>query len=119
MATRSALLVSFLLLSAARPPADVIKSAKSGPWSDAATWDGGAVPPAGSRVLIRPGHTILYDQVSDQAIRSIHVGGALKFAPDRDTRLDVGLIKVQPGEDCVEDGFTCDVHLAAPAEGAS
>jgi hypothetical protein len=118
MKTRFAVLASVLLLLAARPAADGIKSAKSGAWSEAATWEGGAVPPAGSKVLIRPGHTVLYDVVSDQAIRSVHVGGTLKFATDRDTRLDVGLIKVQPGEDCVEDGFNCDVHLTPPEAGA-
>ncbi|HVE39942.1 MAG TPA: G8 domain-containing protein [Planctomycetota bacterium] len=112
MCTRLAILS--LILLAARLPADVIKSAKSGPWSDAATWEGGAVPAAGSKVLVRPGHAVLYDVVSEQAIRSIFVGGTLRFATDRDTRLDVGLIKIQAGEDCVEDGFTCDVHLKPP-----
>jgi hypothetical protein len=116
MPTRLAILA--LLVIGARLPVDVVKSAKSGPWSDAATWEGGAVPAAGSKVLIRTGHAVLYDVDSDQAIRSVHVGGLLKFATDRDTRLDVGLIKVQPGEDCVEDGFNCDVHLAPPEAGA-
>src|SRR6185436_8302346 len=114
---RFALLASFLLV-AARTPVDLIKSEKSGPWSEAATWAGGAVPGTGAKVLIRPGHTVLYDVVSDQAIRSIYVGGTLKFATDRSTRLDVGLIKIQAGEDCVEDGFTCDVQLKAPEAGA-
>src|SRR6188474_945544 len=116
MLTRAAILASALLLAAA--PADVIKSEKSGPWSDAATWAGGAVPGAGSKVLIRPGHSVLYDVISDQAIRGIYVGGTLRFATDRSTRLDVGVIKVQAGEECVEDGFTCDVHLKAPDAGA-
>jgi hypothetical protein len=113
MSIRLALL-SLVVLAARLPAADVIRSAKSGPWSDGATWQGGAVPAPGSKVLVRPGHTVLYDVVSDQAIRSIHVGGNLRFATDRNTRLDVGLIKIQPGEECVEDGFNCDVHLAAP-----
>jgi hypothetical protein len=117
MLTRAAILSSVLFL-AARPGAEVLKSAKSGSWSDPATWDGGAVPGAGAKVLVRPGHAVLYDVVSDRAIRAIYVGGTLRFAPDRDTRLDVGLIKIQAGEECVEDGFTCDVHLTAPEEGA-
>jgi len=112
MSIRLALLS--LVLIGARLPADIIKSEKSGPWSEAATWTGGAVPGAGAKVLIRPGHAVLYDVVSDQAIRSIFVGGTLRFATDRSTRLDVGLIKVQAGEECGEDGFTCDVHLKAP-----
>src|SRR6185436_14061436 len=28
-----------------------------------------------------------------------------------------GVIKIQAGEDCVEDGFTCDVHLQPPDPG--
>jgi hypothetical protein len=101
MTTR--LIAVVLALFAARPGADVIKSEKSGPWSEPATWAGGAVPGAGARVLIRPGHAVTYDVSSDQAIRSIFVGGTLRFATDRSTRLDVGLIKVQAGEECVEE----------------
>jgi hypothetical protein len=113
MRIRPILLASVLLL-AARSPVDVVRSAKSGSWSEPATWEGGAVPGAGSKVLVRPGHAVLYDVVSEQAVRAIYVGGSLRFATDRDTRLDVGLIKIQAGEQCVEDGFACDVHLAAP-----
>lgn len=40
MLSRTAVLVSFLLALAAKPPADLIKSAKSGPWSEAGTWEG-------------------------------------------------------------------------------
>jgi hypothetical protein len=47
---------------------------------------------------------------SDRIIRSIHVAGTLRFPHDRDTRLDVGLIKIQPGEDPSEDGFACEAH---------
>jgi hypothetical protein len=94
------------------PP--LIRSARSGPWSVSSTWEGGRVPPAGARVQIRPGHTVRYDLNSDQAIRSIHVGGVLTFARDRDTRLDVGLIKIQAGEDASENGFDCDAHVPAP-----
>jgi hypothetical protein len=47
-------------------------------------------------------------------IRSIHVAGRLTFARDRDTRLDVGLIKIQAGDDASEDGFNCDTHLKPP-----
>src|SRR5262249_47274083 len=44
-------------------------------------------------------------------LRSVHVAGTLRFATDRPTRLDVGLIKVQPGDDASEDGFDCDDHV--------
>jgi hypothetical protein len=63
------------------------------------------------RVQIRKGHKVVYDTTSAPPIRSIHVAGTLTFAPDRDTRLEVGLIKIQPGDDASEDGFDCDAHL--------
>jgi hypothetical protein len=97
------------------PP--LIHSAGSGLWSAPATWEGGRVPPAGARVQIRQGHVVRYDRDADQAIRSIHVAGTLTFAPDRDTRLDVGLIKIQPGSDASENGFDCDAHLPVLASG--
>ncbi len=91
------------------PP--IIRSARSGPWSAPGTWDSGKVPAAGARVQIRQRHTLVYDVKSDQAIRWIHVAGTLRFAHDRDTRLNVGLNKIQPGEDASEDGFECDAHV--------
>jgi uncharacterized protein (TIGR03067 family) len=97
-----------------QPVPDLIRSAKSGPWSVAVTWEGGKVPGAGAKVQVRAGHTVTYDLSSDQVIRSIHVAGTLTFARDRDTRLDVGLIKIQPGEDANEDGFDCDAHVKKP-----
>src|SRR5262249_37854411 len=71
-----------------------LHSLRSGPWSAPATWEGGKVPGAGARVQIRTGHTVTYDLKSEQLIRSIHVAGTLTFAGDKDTRLDVGLIKI-------------------------
>jgi G8 domain len=89
-----------------------IRSARSGKWSDPRTWAEQRVPRAGEFVQVRPGHIVTYDVNSDQAIRMIHVGGTLTFARDRSTRLDVGLIQVQPGEEATEDGFDCDAHVA-------
>jgi hypothetical protein len=91
-----------------------VTSARSGPWSQPATWEGAKVPGAGSRVRIAEGHTVTYDMASDQVIRMIHVAGTLTFAHDRDTRLDVGLIRIQEGLDCGEDGFDCEAHMKAP-----
>jgi hypothetical protein len=117
----SVLLPCFLSVIALRPAAGEhngneapawIHSAKSGPWSEAATWQGGKVPPAGSCVQVRAGHTVTYDLNSDQAIRTIHVAGTLSFARDRTTRLDVGLVKIQAGDRAGEDGFDCDAHVA-------
>jgi hypothetical protein len=113
---RSIHLVLVLLLlpavtAAAEKPAGVTRSAKSGAWSAGATWEGGKVPAAGTRVQVRTGHEVTYDVATGPVIRSVHVAGTLTFARDRDTRLDVGLIKIQPGDDCSEDGFDCDAHV--------
>src|SRR5262249_21752754 len=63
------------------------------------------------------GHRVVYDLKSDQVIRSINVAGTLSFATDRDTRLDVGLIKIQADEEFSEDGFDCEAHVGPPAPG--
>jgi len=59
---------------------------------------------------------VTYDGRTDGAIRSIHVAGTLRFDPDRDTRLDVGLIKIQAGDDAGESGLACENHVAEPDE---
>ena len=113
-----ALAASATHLFAAEPPA-VSRSLRSGPWSATTTWEGGRVPGAGARVLVREGHTVQYDLVSDQAIRAVNVAGTLTFATDKDTRLDVGLIKIQSGDEYSENGFDCDAHLKPLAPGHS
>src|ERR1051326_7757572 len=83
-----ALVTTILLLaasSATAQPDKLLRSAKSGAWSDSATWEGGNVPAANARVQVRPGHTVAYDAKSDAIIRFIHVGGTLIFAHDKDT----------------------------------
>src|SRR5262245_1158159 len=89
----------------------LIRSAGSGAWSNAKTWEGGKVPPQHARVQIQTGHRVVYDLNKGPVIRSIHVAGTLTFARDRDTQLDVGLIKIQPGGEASEDGFDCDAHV--------
>src|SRR4051794_21819145 len=59
----------------------LIRSARNGPWSAPATWEGNKVPAAGARVQVRQGHTVVYDVASDQPLRSVHVAGTLTFAP--------------------------------------
>lgn len=98
--------------SAAAQVPGLSRSARSGLWSVSATWEDGKVPAAGARVQVRAGHTVTYDLKSDQVIRSIHVAGTLRFPHDKDTRLDVGLIKIQPGDDASENGFDCEAHVA-------
>jgi hypothetical protein len=61
---------------------------------------------------------VTYDVSSDRAIRAIHVAGTLRFATDRDTRLDVGLIKIQAGDDASEDGFDCEAHMPQAEAGS-
>ncbi|APW61567.1 G8 domain-containing protein [Paludisphaera borealis] len=101
-------------IGAAEPT--LVRSADSGPWSAASTWEGGRAPGAGDRVLVREGHHVLYDVDSATVIRAVHVSGVLRFATDRDTRLDVGLLRVQPGDDVSEEGFECAPHAAKPAD---
>src|SRR5438552_15137751 len=116
---------SFAADGAPQVPAPLIRSAQSGPWSALATWEGGKLPNKGERVQIRTGHRVVYDlslPVVDRetrsyfnpVLRSIHVAGILAFARDRNTRLNVGLIKIQAGDDASEDGFKCDAHVRAP-----
>jgi hypothetical protein len=98
-----------------KPVAELIRTAKSGPWSAPATWEGEKIPGVGAKVQIRTGHTVTYDvqpakDVRPTVVRSIHVAGTLTFARDRDTLLGAGLIKIQPGDDASEDGFDCDAH---------
>jgi len=85
-----------------------IRSARSGVWSSPTTWVGLRVPGAGDFVEISSGHQVTYDAHSDRPVRMVHILGTLSFARDRNTRLDVGLIKI--GGDEAEDGATC-AHL--------
>jgi hypothetical protein len=97
------------------PAAPLIRSAASGRWSEPTTWEGGKVPGGGSRVQVRTGHVVTFDARTRAPIRSIHVAGTLRFDPRSDTRLDVGLIKIQAGDDPGESGFDCEGH-AMPAD---
>jgi len=113
----SALLLLLLCFSAfAEPVTFDVRSAKSGPWSDPATWDGHA-PRAGERVLVRAGHTVTYDVENHEALRMVHVSGTLTFSREKNTLLEVGLLRVAPGETCSEDGFDC--HDEAPSGGTA
>lgn len=85
----------------------VLKSLRSGPWSSPETWSAGRVPKGGDRVLIQRDHDVLYDVSSTEVIRGVQVSGRLKFAQDRDTRLDVGLIRIEELDDYSEFGFDC------------
>src|SRR5262249_1205782 len=99
---------------AKNPAPPIVRTAQGGAWSAPATWEGGKVPSGNVRVLVREGHRVTYDLQAVQPIRSVTICGVLSLAHDRDTRLDVGLIRIQAGEDCTEDGFACDAHSGPP-----
>ncbi len=110
MPWKFAVVLALLWTHAATAETPLVRSERSGNWSDAKTWAGEQVLGAGP-VQIRAGHHVRYDLESDQVIRSVHVAGTLEFVRDRNTRLDVGLIKIQAGEDSSENGFDCDAHM--------
>ena len=85
-----------------------LRSARDGNWSDAKTWEPARAPRANDRVLISRGTRVIYDAKSDEVIRLIQVVGTLTFARDRDTLLNVGVLKVQNSDTCSESGFACD-----------
>lgn len=89
----------------------IVRSEQSGLWSAKTTWERGVIPGSGDKVQIRTGHSVVYDVNSKDVIRLVHVAGKLSFARDRDTRLDVGLLKIQAGDDLSEEGFDCEAHL--------
>jgi len=101
---------------AAEPVVFNARTAQSGPWSDAQSWEGKRQPMAGDFVQIRAGHVVTYDANSDTALRMIHVAGTLTFSREKSTQLVVGLLKIEAGDTTTEDGFDChDDHGSAPA----
>ena len=90
------------------------RTAHSGRWSDPKTWIDRHIPKPGDSVQIRPGHTVVYDVDSDHALRTLHVAGRLTFAREKSTRLNVGLLKIAPGETISEDGFNCHEVIEMP-----
>ena len=97
----------------------VVRSVRTGLWSDAATWEGGRAPAAGVKVQVRSGHEVTYDVEAPASlvIRSLHIAGTVTFAPDKSTRLNVGLIKIQDSDGTDEEGFDCDDHAEEPDAG--
>jgi len=87
-----------------------LRSVRDGAWSDPKTWEPARVPAQGERVLVSPQTRVQYDVAADAVIRLVQVAGELRFARDRHTTLNVGLLKVQNSERCSENGFRCDLH---------
>lgn len=85
-----------------------VRSIKDGRWSQPDTWQPARVPGAGDRVLVSRDTTVEYDVASPDVLRLVQVVGTLSFARDRDTELNVALLKVQDSDSCSESGFACD-----------
>ena len=97
-----------------------VRSVKDGNWSDPKTWSAERVPAAGDRVLVARGTKVLYDVKSEAVLRLVQIVGTLTFARDRDTQLNVGVLKVQNSDECSESGFACDfagVNAAGEPQG--
>jgi len=77
------------------PSRSTIRSARSGPWADPATWDGGQVPAANQIARISAGHTVTIDSQTAVA-HTTCVDGTLRFSPVFQTRLTTGIVLVQP-----------------------
>jgi hypothetical protein len=92
--------------------AEVVRSSGSGDWSAPKTWEAGKVPAAGDTALVREGHAIVYDIKSTATLRALFIAGTVSFAPDRDTEMNVGLIKIQHTEKLEENGFDGEPHPA-------
>ena len=99
----------------AHPVKFSVESAGNGDWSNPKTWKPARLPKDGDRVLVRPGHQVRYDVHSTAKIRLLQVAGTLVFARDRNTELNVGILKVQNSTVCTEDGFSCDLHTVNDA----
>lgn len=97
-------------VAAAEKP-EWIRSVGNGPWSAAATWQNGEMPSAGARVHVRAGHVVTYDVQSDQPLRAVYVAGTLAFSTDKNTRMDVGVLKIEAGDSPSEEGFDCSLHI--------
>jgi len=103
------LATSITFLSAQREVVQFsVKSVADGDWTDPKTWQPQRLPKAGDRVLVSSGTSIRFDAKTTPVIRLIQVAGALRFARDRSTELNVCLLKVQAGNRCTERGFACD-----------
>jgi hypothetical protein len=112
-----ALTVAVLAAATAPAAAADLRSRQSGAWTARETWDAGRAPQKGDRVIVRAGHTVLYDADSQAVIRLVQVAGTLEFARDRNTRLEAGLILVTPSEEPSEEGFDCHANPKMIAHG--
>lgn len=78
-------------------------SARSGAWSDAATWADGEAPGPGDEIVIVAGHEVSLDV--DALVDGMTLDGTLRFAPDRSVSLGssanivaTGLLEMIPAD---------------------
>ena len=87
------LIILMTAAGAAEPLRFDLKSVRNGACSEASTWQPARVPQEGDRVLVSRQTRILYDADNSARIRLLQVAGALSFARDRNTSLNVGVLK--------------------------
>jgi hypothetical protein len=68
----------------------------NGSWFDPNTWASGEVPGDGARVLIPEGVEVQYDGESPVSLFTVRVDGALEFATDQDTFMEVDTMVIAP-----------------------
>lgn len=67
-----------------------------GDWFDPDTWYNGEIPGEGAKVLIPGGVSVTYDGESDASLFTVRVDGELSFATDKDTKMVVDTMIVDP-----------------------
>ncbi|MEM9336636.1 MAG: G8 domain-containing protein [Patescibacteria group bacterium] len=67
-------------------------AARSGAWSDAATWQNQIIPTSWANVYVPSGVTVIVDQELSTPHKTVDIDGTLQFATDRDTTLLVETI---------------------------
>lgn len=125
--------MALLCVGAAAPPAVLLADAQGGPprlasarsgrWSDPATWQRRSVPGAGAAVVIARRTKVEYDIASERELTSLDVEGALVFSRSRSTRLDTGNIVVRDGgaleigsaDRPIPPSVTTEIRLVVPA----
>ncbi len=93
---------------------------QDGSWFDPATWASGQVPGDGAKVLISDGVTVTYDGQSPASLFTVRVDGALEFATDIDTFMEVdtfvvsktGSLQIGTIDNPVEAGVDAIIQIA-------
>lgn len=94
----------------------------SGNWGTAGTWSTQAVPTSGAKVVISPGHTVVYDVSGDAIMTAVSVlsGATLTWSPTTNTRLTVVTLCNHPNGNLyvgmsgtpIASGFTAEIKIA-------